>query len=1326
MKIAIRIAAGVAVLLLLVAGAGVWIAQSDWLRDRVRTIIVEQTEKATGGKVELGSFQFDWRTLDARLNHFVIHGTEPSGAAPLLAVDRATVRLTILSLVRRSFHIDHIEVEHPQAHVIFYPGGRTNLPQPRSVSRGNGLQTILDLKIGRFDLAGGTFLVESPGEAPRISPWSAQGRELKAVIGYDPGRTRYAGEVSVSPLHLLDTDFDISADAAVERNRVVVSRATIRSAPGHRLDVTITGGQVSDFTHPVYTAHYDATVGLPEAVALLKVKEKVAGDVRASGDARFASPADYLVTGTAQGQGLAWNRFRNAAVKASYEATPGGVQVRDARIDALGGRVVGNAESRDYKTISARGRIEHFDLREAAKLETERPLPYDGLVSGTFELSGRVERFRPSVKAVLDIAPAGNGPAARGQVAVRYDTAKPTIELGQSWIQLPNTRVDVSGTLGLRLAVRAQSRDVNDILPALDLITGGKTPALSYGSATFEGAVTGALDQPVITGHAAAQNFKYENEQIEAASGDVTVSSESASAANASVTYSGISGQGRGSVQLQDWRIVPASAVNADVEVKSAGIPKLLALAGHKEVEMTGTLGANAHIAGTFGNPAGSADVTLSKGAIYSQPFDSITGRVQAPDKNTQEMTGLFVSGPKRVNISGRFVHAGTTFSEGTLDFNLTSNTMPLKEIALVRARQPDILGFGKFHADGALRIGYDGKHEIQFDLLSLNADASANSLELGGRNLGDARLTAQTQNGVVQGHFESNAAQAAIRGDGTVRLEGDYPLSAKVTFTKAGLNALAASALRADQASSLNFDGELEGEVNVSGALRKLDQIAASVDVSRLEVHALKGSDLAKTLPTYSMTNAGPIRVAVNKSEMKIESARFQGPETDLNVTGSIAFAKEIALNLGVRGAVNLAIARSLSPDLTASGAIDINATVRGDANSPDFSGRANIRNGEFHYADFSNGLTNANGEIAFSGTRATLQSFHGESGGGKVDASGFAAYSAGTVNFRIEARTQQVRIRYPEGVSSISDASLTLAGTSDRSQVSGQVAIHRVSINPKADASSILAATAEPLKTPAVRTGIFSNMNLDVRIQTAPDVALQTSVAQSIEADANLTLRGTVTNPALLGRINITQGELNFFGNKYTISQGTISFFNASRIEPILNVDFQTKARGVDVTITVSGPINKPNVTYRSDPPLQFSEVVALLATGRTPSDPTLAVRDTAGQSQSFQQLGASTLLGQAIANPVAGRLQRFFGVSRLKIDPQLTGVTGSPEARLTLEQQVTPDLLFTYITDVSSTSTQLIRVEWAFNRHWSAILTREENGYVGLDFAYKKRFK
>ena len=323
------------------------------------------------------------------------------------------------------------------------------------------------------------------------------------------------------------------------------------------------------------------------------------------------------------------------------------------------------------------------------------------------------------------------------------------------------------------------------------------------------------------------------------------------------------------------------------------------------------------------------------------------------------------------------------------------------------------------------------------------------------------------------------------------------------------------------------------------------------------------------------------------------------RAPETDLSLSGTLALTGEAALNLRVDGSVNLALARTFSKDFTSSGVIALSATVRGDWKTPDFSGRATIRNGDFHYVDFSNGLTNANGEIAFSGTRATIQSFHAESGGGKVDATGFAALTGGLLNFRLEARAQQVRIRYPEGVSSISDADFTLAGSSQRSEVSGTINIHRVSINPRSDAANILGSTVEPIKTPAVKTGIFSNMNLDVRILTAPDVALQTSVAQSIEADANLTLRGTVTNPALLGRINVTQGEVTFFGNKYSINQGTISFFNPARIDPILNIDFETKARGVDVILTVSGPIEQ---AQRS---LPFRSAAAVLRYRRAAGD-------------------------------------------------------------------------------------------------------------------------
>ena len=58
----------------------------------------------------------------------------------------------------------------------------------------------------------------------------------------------------------------------------------------------------------------------------------------------------------------------------------------------------------------------------------------------------------------------------------------------------------------------------------------------------------------------------------------------------------------------------------------------------------------------------------------------------------------------------------------------------------------------------------------------------------------------------------------------------------------------------------------------------------------------------------------------------------------------------------------------------------------------------------------------------------------------------------------------------------------------------------------------------------------------------------------------------------------------------------------------------------------------------------------------------------------------------------------------MTRLKIDPTLTGLTGvenNPQARLTIEQQVTPEITFTYITDVTSSDPLVMQVEWAFSR-------------------------
>ena len=284
----------------------------------------------------------------------------------------------------------------------------------------------------------------------------------------------------------------------------------------------------------------------------------------------------------------------------------------------------------------------------------------------------------------------------------------------------------------------------------------------------------------------------------------------------------------------------------------------------------------------------------------------------------------------------------------------------------------------------------------------------------------------------------------------------------------------------------------------------------------------------------------------------------------------------------------------------------------------------------------------------------------------------------------------------------------------------------IEEVAMISHTDAGAILSQAATPPPPPATETELLAGMRFDIKIQTAPDSRIRTSLAENLQADANLTLRGNPYHPGMLGRVTVRQGEMVFFGSKYNIDRAAVSFYNPQAIEPFLEADLATNAKGVDVTLSVSGPIDRLKFSYRSDPPMPFSDIVGLLASGKVPtSDPVLAASQPTPPEQSLQQKGASTLLGQAVANPVSGRLQRLFGVSKLKIDPQITGSDSTPQATMTLEQQVTRDITFTYIQDVSQPNPQIIRLEWAIDPQWSAIAQRQTNGQFALDFFWKKRF-
>jgi translocation and assembly module TamB len=442
--------------------------------------------------------------------------------------------------------------------------------------------------------------------------------------------------------------------------------------------------------------------------------------------------------------------------------------------------------------------------------------------------------------------------------------------------------------------------------------------------------------------------------------------------------------------------------------------------------------------------------------------------------------------------------------------------------------------------------------------------------------------------------------------------------------------------------------------------------------------------------------------------------------------LTGTAALTGTQALDVHADGNVNLQMAQAFDPDIFSAGSVQLNAAIQGTMAQPAINGRLELQKASLNLIDAPNGLSNANGVIVFNGDRAIIQSFTGETGGGQITLAGSVGYGGPAMQLHVQATARRVHINYPEGMSIEANANLALAGTPSRNMLSGDATILGLAMYSHSDIGSMLNAAATPPPVSQPSSGLLGGMQFDVRVRTSPNIQFRTSLTQNVEATADLRLRGTPDQPGMLGRVDVTAGEVIFFGTRYNVDTGTLSFYDPHKINPYLNVSLETTSKGVTVVLNVTGPMDKLKLAYTSDPPMEFSDMVSLLATGKlNTTDPVLAARQPQPPQQSLQQKGASALLSQGVANPVAGRLQRLFGVSKLQIDPQILGDTNTPTARLSMEQQVSKNLLFTYTQDVASSNPQIIRVQWDIDPTWTAVAQRDERGEVALDFFYKKRF-
>jgi translocation and assembly module TamB len=221
------------------------------------------------------------------------------------------------------------------------------------------------------------------------------------------------------------------------------------------------------------------------------------------------------------------------------------------------------------------------------------------------------------------------------------------------------------------------------------------------------------------------------------------------------------------------------------------------------------------------------------------------------------------------------------------------------------------------------------------------------------------------------------------------------------------------------------------------------------------------------------------------------------------------------------------------------------------------------------------------------------------------------------------------------------------------------------------------------------------------------------------SVAGTAALQIRGTAAEPVVLGRVNLTGGDVILHGDRYLLTGGTIQFVNPTMTEPVLNISLTTTIQEYKINLRFNGPAAQLRTQYSSDPVLPPADIINLIALGRT-TESTAAAGNQLPVSQQ-----AESLIASQVSSQVTSRLSKAAGISQLSISPVLEGSnsTGPPGAQITIRQRVTGNLFVTLSTNVASTQGQTIQGQYQVTPRVAVSATRTPNGGFALDTLIKK---
>ncbi|HEY3625954.1 MAG TPA: translocation/assembly module TamB domain-containing protein [Terracidiphilus sp.] len=939
------------------------------------------------------------------------------------------------------------------------------------------------------------------------------------------------------------------------------------------------------------------------------------------------------------------------------------------------------------------------------------------------------------VDAALGLAPNGQAPPdevpASGVIEASYAQRNGAVDLRRLELKLPESSIKAHGRLGAfpltsptDLNIDFHSDDLGEFdstLHDLGLQRNGKAgtaalPLALNGEADFHGTWQGSLISPRLDGNLSATQIVME----------LPPNPKEAPQARQFVRWDSVEARGsydaeritilngkfvRGDEQISfdgtlfaDGTRAPGpvrgnelpafhsdSLLRAHLRASKVDVNDVLPLLGVRE-PVSGTLQVDFEADGPLRSPGGSGWVELSDGMIYGEPVSRL--RAQGTVVNEVVKLSTITIAAKAGNVSG----------SGSYDVRSRSFQAEARSAGL------DIAAIEHLHKAGetvAGKLSFTAAGSGTVDQPKLEAQATLEGLSVDHEPLGSIEITAHTQNRnlVYDATSRMEAAQLVLHGQTDLR--SDFQTQAKVDFSRFDIGAV----FRLAHFDAIKGESALSGTATIEGPLAHVDALQGEV---RLQT-------MAATVVGVHLQSEGGVHASIANARVTLDPVHITGEDTDLRASGTLDLREQRRLDFAASGSVNLKVVEMIDSRLTAGGTTTFQVEAHGPLADPHLQGKIDFDNGSLSLEDIPNGLSQLHGTLEFNQNRLEVRNLTAMTGGGQLILGGYLAYQQGLFA-DLSVTGKSIRIRYPQGVSSLADTTLHLQGSKSSLLLSGNVMLTRFSVSPDLDIAALAsqATGVQPVMPPDAPS---NHIRLDVRIRSSPQLNFQNAYAK-LAGDVDLRVRGTVASPSLLGRVSITEGSATIAGTRYDLQQGDITFTNPVRIQPSIDLNATARVQDYDITLGLHGTPDKLSVTYRSDPPLPQSDVIALLALGRTQSEQGLYTQ----QQEQSAGLSPSTdlLLGGALNATVSSRVQKLFGAGSVKVDPSYLGALGVSTTRITVDEQLGKNLKLTYATNVDTSAQQLLQAEIAINRHLSLLMTRDESDVFSVVVKNTRRYR